>query len=88
YEPFLFLIFCHHSLIFLVALVIALIFLFVSYSDSLSPEGAALNQKIKGFRLYLETAEKDRARFQGRYDDLTKILPYAIVFGLTKSGCN
>lgn len=76
------------ALFFLVALVIALIFLFVSYSDSLSPKGAALNQKIKGFRLYLETAEKDRARFQERYDDLTKILPYAIVFGLTKSGCN
>lgn len=70
--------------IFLVALAIALTFLFVSYSDNLSPAGAALNQKIKGFKLYLDTAEKYRARFQERQGDLTKILPYAIVFGLTK----
>lgn len=70
--------------IFFVALAIALIFIFLSYQFVLSLTGATLNNKIKGFRLYLDTAEKYRARFQEEQGELTKMLPYAIVFGLTK----
>lgn len=70
--------------IFLVALTISLIFVVLSYQSTLSLAGATLNHKIKGFKLYLDTAEKYRSRFQEEQGELTKMLPYAIVFGLTK----
>jgi hypothetical protein len=73
-----------NPVVFFVALAIALIFIFLSYQTVLSLDGAMLNHKIKGFRLYLDTAEKYRSRFQEEQGELTKMLPYAIVFGLTK----
>ncbi len=46
--------------------------------------GAELNWRIKGFKLYMETAEIYRARFNEKENIFEKFLPYAIMFGITK----
>ena len=47
-------------------------------------EGAELNWKIKGFKLFMETVDKDRAEFYEKENIFEKFLPYAIVFGMTE----
>ena len=47
-------------------------------------KGAELNWRIKGFKLYMETAEKYRTRFHEKENIFEKFLPYAIVFGIAK----
>jgi len=49
-----------------------------------TPKGAELNWRIKGFKLYMETAEKYRAQFNEKENIFEKFLPYAMVFGMTK----
>lgn len=49
-----------------------------------TPEGAELNWQIKGFKLFMETVDKDRAKFYEEQNIFEKFLPYAIVFGMTK----
>lgn len=61
--------------------VIILIFAFLMPKRTL--EGAQFNQKIKGFRLYMETAEKYRQRFNEKENIFEKFLPYAVLFGIT-----
>ena len=46
-------------------------------------EGVKLFQKIKGFKLYMETAEKYRQRFNEKENIFERFLPYAIMFGIT-----
>ena len=46
--------------------------------------GANLNWEIKGFKLFMETVDKDRAKFYEKENIFEKFLPYAIVFGITK----
>jgi hypothetical protein len=48
-----------------------------------TPRGAELNWEIKGFKLFMETVDKDRARFYEKENIFEKFLPYAIVFGIT-----
>jgi uncharacterized membrane protein YgcG len=43
--------------------------------------GAELLRRALGFRMYMEVAEKDRARFAERENIFSAYLPYAIVFG-------
>jgi len=40
--------------------------------------------KIKGLKLYMETAEKHRQQFYEQENIFDQLLPYAIIFGLTK----
>jgi uncharacterized membrane protein len=47
-------------------------------------KGAEAEWKIKGFRLFIDKAEKYRAQFYEKENMFEKILPYAIAFGLTK----
>ncbi|MCU0652756.1 MAG: DUF2207 domain-containing protein [Candidatus Pacebacteria bacterium] len=47
-------------------------------------KGALLNWRVKGFRLYMETAEKYRSQFYEKENIFEKFLPYAIVFGIAK----
>lgn len=47
-------------------------------------KGANLNWEIKGFKLFMETVDKDRAAFYEKENIFEKFLPYAIVFGITK----
>jgi uncharacterized membrane protein YgcG len=47
-------------------------------------KGAELNWRIKGFKLYMGTAEKYRAQFNEKENIFEKFLPYAIMFGMAK----
>lgn len=73
----------------IISAVIIVIFSFLMTRRS--QEGAKLNQRIKGFKLYMDTAEKYRQRFNEKENYLPagrqvfeKFLPYAIMFGMTK----
>ncbi len=69
-----------YSIIFAAGIVI----IFACYMGSLTLKGAEVNWRIKGFKLYMNTAEKYRSRFQEQEGTLDKLLPYAILFGITK----
>ena len=47
-------------------------------------EGAEALRQTKGFRMFIYTAERYRARFEEDKNIFSKYLPYAIVFGLTE----
>ena len=47
-------------------------------------KGAELLWRIKGFKLYMETAEKYRQQFYEKENIFEKLLPYAMVFGMTE----
>lgn len=50
--------------------------------------GIDLLRQIKGLKLYMEIAEKDRQRFYEKENIFEKLLPYAIVFGMTELWVN
>ena len=54
-----------------------------SFMDAESaPRGCSeMLRRVLGFRLYIDTAEKDRQQFNERADIFATYLPYAIVFG-------
>lgn len=47
-------------------------------------QGAEIDWKIKGFKLFMKTAEKYRAEFNEKENIFEKLLPYAVAFGITK----
>ena len=47
-------------------------------------QGSEVNRQIKGFKLYMETAEKYRQQFYEKENIFEKFLPYAVVFGITE----
>jgi hypothetical protein len=49
-----------------------------------SAKGYGLVRRVKGFREFIETSEKDRAQFAERAHLFSEYLPYAIVFGCTE----
>lgn len=61
--------------------IIILIFSFIM--PCRTTKGAELNWKIKGFKLFMETVDKDRAVFYEKENIFEKFLPYAIMFGIT-----
>jgi uncharacterized protein (TIGR04222 family) len=46
--------------------------------------GTAVLAQVKGFELYLRTAEADQLRFEEHEDIFSRYLPYAIVFGVAE----
>ena len=48
-----------------------------------SAKGSELFRQAKGYKLFLTTTEKDRAPFFEKEGIFTKLLPYAMVFGVT-----
>lgn len=60
-----------------------LFFVFGHLMPKRTLKGANANWQIKGFKLYMETAEKYRERFYEKENIFEKFLPYAIVFGIT-----
>ncbi|MFZ3031974.1 MAG: DUF2207 domain-containing protein [Candidatus Moraniibacteriota bacterium] len=46
-------------------------------------KGVEVNWKIKGLKLYMETAEKERQRFHEKEGMFETLLPVAMVFGMT-----
>lgn len=65
-----------------IASLIVFLFSFIMPKRTLA--GADLNWKIKGFKLFMKTVDKDRAAFYEKENIFEKFLPYAIVFGITK----
>jgi uncharacterized membrane protein len=59
-------------------------FIFAGIIKQRSSEGLVLLNKIKGFELYMKTAEKYRQQFNEKENIFEKFLPYAIMFGITK----
>lgn len=73
-----------HPIFLIIGILVFVIFIVISVSMRRTLKGMDLYQKLLGFKLYLKTAEEHRSQFQEREGDLTKLLPYAILFGLTK----
>lgn len=46
--------------------------------------GAEVHWHIKGFKLFMETVDKDRAKFYEKENIFEKFLPYAMLFEMTK----
>jgi len=61
-----------------------IIFIFAFLLRQRTKESAELLRQIKGFKLYMETAEKYRQQFNEKENIFERFLPYAIVFGITK----
>lgn len=61
-----------------------IIFFFAFFMPKRTQKGAEILWKIKGFKLYMETAEKYRQQFYEKENIFEKLLPYAIVFEITK----
>ncbi len=62
-----------------------LILLFFSiFMPKRTKKGAELFWRIKGFKMYMKTAEKYRQQFYEKENIFDKLLPYAIVFGMVK----
>jgi uncharacterized membrane protein len=59
-----------------------IIFSFGLLMGRLTEKGAELKARIKGFELYLKIAEHDRSHFHEEIGEVSKFLPYAILFGL------
>lgn len=67
-----------------VALSALEMFIFAIFMPKRTAIGAEMNWEIKGFKLFMETVDKDRARFYEKENIFEKFLPYAIIFGITK----
>lgn len=73
-----------------VPLIFSLIFSLVTLAifSGIMPKrtlkGAEAAWRIKGLKMYMDSAEKDRQRFYETEGIFDKLLPYAIVFGMTK----
>jgi hypothetical protein len=52
-----------------------------SWMPKRTARGSEMLRRVLGFRLYIETAEKDRQQFNERAGIFAAYLPYAIVFG-------
>jgi len=66
------------------ALTVILLVIFAVLMTKRTQKGAMLFHRIKGLKLYVETAEKYRAKFNEEQNIFEMFLPYAIMFGLTK----
>ena len=66
----------------------AIVILFGIVMPRVTEKGAETIWQIKGFKLYMETAEKYRQQFNEKENIFEKYLPYAMVFGITKLWVN
>lgn len=69
-----------------VALIVTwiLFLLFGYFMPKQTIAGAQLHAKLQGLKLYMETAEKYRQQFHEREGLFERLLPIAILFGMTK----
>lgn len=59
------------------------LFIFTPLMSRRTEKGVLTLEKVKGFKLFLTTAEKYRLQWQEKEGIFEKFLPYAIVFGVT-----
>ena len=60
-----------------------IIFVFSFLMKVRTQKGAEMVRKIRGFELYMRTAEKYRQQFNEKENIFERFLPYAIMFGIT-----
>jgi Predicted membrane protein (DUF2207) len=74
-----------YSLIAVPVIIVGIVlFLFRGRMPRRSAKGYGLVRRVKGFREFIETSEKDRSQFAERAHLFSEYLPYAIVFGCTE----
>ncbi|OQA04909.1 MAG: hypothetical protein BWY68_00055 [bacterium ADurb.Bin400] len=61
---------------------VTIVFVFAAIMIQQTEKGAETVWQIKGFRLYMETAERYREQFNEKENIFEKFLPYAMVFGI------
>ena len=66
------------------SLTVIILIIFAVLMKKRTEKGAMLYQRTLGLKLYIETAEKYRAKFEEKENIFEMFLPYAIMFGLTK----
>jgi uncharacterized protein (TIGR04222 family) len=74
----------HLGLVGLATLVVGLVFLFgAGRMPARTAKGTAMLRRIRGFRQVIATADRYMARWAEQENVFPKMLPYAVVFGLT-----
>ncbi len=61
----------------------AIVVVFGLFMPKLTPEGAKVKRQVENFQLFMETVNKDRAKFYEKENIFEKFLPHAILFGIT-----
>lgn len=61
-----------------------IIFIFSFLMRSRSEDGAILLRRVRGFKLYMKTAEKYRQKFNEKENIFERFLPYAVLFGIAE----
>lgn len=67
------------------SIILATVFFFIFgfFMPKRTQKGAETLWRVKGFKLYMETAEKHRQRFFEKENIFEELLPFAMVFGIT-----
>jgi hypothetical protein len=74
----------HLGLIGLAVLLVGLVFWFgAGRMPSRTAKGTAMLRRVRGYRRVVDTADRYMARWAEQENEFPKMLPYAIVFGLT-----
>jgi uncharacterized protein (TIGR04222 family) len=74
----------HLGLVGVAAMIASVVtILFASRMPARTAAGTAMLRRVRGFRRVIETAEKHQAKWAEEQNIFTKLLPFAVVFGLT-----
>src|ERR1044072_6221373 len=74
----------HLGLFGLATVVVGLVFWFgAGRMPARTAKGTAMLRRVRGYRRVIDTAHRYLARWAAQENEVPKILPYAIVFGLT-----
>jgi uncharacterized protein (TIGR04222 family) len=74
----------HLGLLGVAALVVGLVFWFgAGRMPARTAKGTAMLRRVRGYRRVIDTADRYLARWAEQENEFPKMLPYAIVFGLT-----
>lgn len=65
-----------------------IVFIFSFLMRSRTEQGAILNRRILGFKLYMKTVERYRQKFNEKENIFERFLPYAILFGIVDEWAN
>lgn len=70
-------------LIWALGLASAILFFFATIMPKITEKGAQVKYQLENFKFFMETVDKDRAKFYEKENIFEKFLPYAIFFGIT-----
>jgi len=73
------------SLSFAAALIGIICLAFSPFMPKRTKKGVLMRERILGFKMYMEKAEKYRSKWQEQENLITQFLPYAVLFGITTS---